>query len=168
MQRIQQLNGYLELLPCHFYSDRATKLTKVVKPFDSMDLMSNILRMVPRNWHDQYKLMGATVSQSVWKLLEALERIKKAFPTNKECEGTHASAKGGGSSKKKMAAFSDWTPKKHHVDAKHCVLCKQHVGMHTTHTTMECHKYEKDRTPKKSFIGKGRQRNPRSRNAPYE
>jgi len=37
MQRIQQLNGYLDLLPCLYYSNRKNKLTKVVKSFDNMD-----------------------------------------------------------------------------------------------------------------------------------
>jgi len=142
-----------------------TKLTKVMKPFDDVDLASHILRMVPRHWHDQYKLMGATVPQSVCKLLEALERIKKAFRTEKECEGTQTSVKGGGSSKKKMVIFSDRIPKKRRMDVKHCVLCKQHGGTHNTHNTMECHKYEKDGTPKKAFVRKGAQRNLRSHNA---
>jgi hypothetical protein len=43
VQQIQKLNGYLDLSPCLFYSDDATKLTKVVKPFDGMDLESHIL-----------------------------------------------------------------------------------------------------------------------------
>jgi hypothetical protein len=34
---------------------------------------------------------------------------------------------------------------------KHCNLCKKHGGAHTTHTTHECCKYEKDRTEKSSF-----------------
>jgi hypothetical protein len=123
--------------------------------------------MVSRHWQDQYKLMGATVPQSVYKLLEALEFIKKAFPTEKECEGTQTSVKGGGSSKKKIPAFSDPIPKKRCMDAKHCVLCKQHGGKYNTRNTMECRKYEKDRTPKKAFIGKGVQRDPHSQNAPH-
>ena len=53
VQRIQQLNGYLDLLTCLFYSEHATKLTKVVQSFDDADLASHILRMVPRNWQDQ-------------------------------------------------------------------------------------------------------------------
>jgi hypothetical protein len=162
VQRIQQLNGYLDLLPCLYYSDRATKLTKEVKPFDDVDLASHILRMVPRNWQDQYELTGATVPQSVRKLLEALERIEKAFPTDKEREGTQASAKGGGSSKKKMVSFNDRIPKKRRTDAKHCVLCKKHGGAHNTHNTSECRKYDKDGTPKKSFAGKSAQRGSRS------
>ena len=47
MQRIQQLNGYLNLLPCLFYSEHAIKLTKVVQAFDDVDLASQIIRMVP-------------------------------------------------------------------------------------------------------------------------
>ncbi len=34
---------------------------------------------------------------------------------------------------------------------KNCNLCKKHGGTHTTHTTRECCKYEKDRTEKSSF-----------------
>ena len=36
VHRIQQLNGYLDLLPCLYYSGCATKLTKVVKPFGAV------------------------------------------------------------------------------------------------------------------------------------
>ena len=68
VQWIQQLNCYLDLLPCLFYSKHATKLTKVVQAFDDVDLASHILRMVPRNWQDQYELTGGTVPQSVCKL----------------------------------------------------------------------------------------------------
>ena len=50
MQRVQQLNDYLDLLPCLFYSEHATKLTKEVEPFDDADLVSHILRMVPKHW----------------------------------------------------------------------------------------------------------------------
>jgi hypothetical protein len=56
--------------------------------------------MVPKHWQDQYKLTGSIVPQSMCKLLKALERIEKAFPTEKEWEGPKASVTGGGSSKK--------------------------------------------------------------------
>jgi len=93
MQRIQQLNGYLDLLPCLFYAEYATKLTKVMEPFNDVDLASHILRMVPRHWQDQHKFTGANVPQSVHKILEVLEYIEKAFPTKKKCRGPQASAK---------------------------------------------------------------------------
>ena len=107
VQRVQQLNGYLNLLPCLFYSKHATKLTKAVKAFDDIDLASHILRMVPRQWQDQYKLTGNTVPQSVQKLLQVLERIEKAFPTKKDCKRPKTGTTGGSSSKKKMVTFSD-------------------------------------------------------------
>jgi hypothetical protein len=45
------------------------------------------------------------------------------------------SAKGGGSSKKKMVTFSDQIPKKHRVDVKHCILCKlQAAWGHAQHS----------------------------------
>ncbi len=37
------------------------------------------------------------------------------------------------------------------VSAKKCDLCKKHGGTHTTHSTGECRKYEKDGTLKASF-----------------
>ncbi len=35
--------------------------------------------------------------------------------------------------------------------AKNCDLCKKHGGAHTTHSTGECCKYEKDGTEKSSY-----------------
>ena len=75
-------------------------MTKVVKLFNDMDLATHILQMVQRNWKEQYKFMEATVPQSIHKLLKTLERIKMVFPTDKECKGSHSSARGGVSSKK--------------------------------------------------------------------
>ncbi len=74
MQRIQQLNGYL--VPCLFYSEHATKLTKLVQAFNDVELASHILQTVPRHWQDQYELTGSTVLHSVCKLLEALGSLK--------------------------------------------------------------------------------------------
>jgi hypothetical protein len=166
VQRVQQLNGYLNLLSSLFFSKRTTKLTNKVEPFDDADLASHILRMVPKHSQDQYKLMGGTVPQSMRKLLKVLERIKKAFPAEKECEGPKASMTGGDSSKKLMASFSDQIPKKSHKKAKYCALCKRHGGAQNTHNTGECRKHEKDGTPKRAFAGKSMQRrNPHNRNA---
>ncbi len=115
--------------------------------------------MVPRNWQDQYKLTGGTVLHSVCKLLEALECIKKAYLTEKECEGPTASATGGGSFKKRMVSFSDGTPKKSRKEAKHCALCNKHGDTQNTHNTGNCKKYDSDGTPKKGFAEKSAQCN---------
>jgi hypothetical protein len=121
--------------------------------------------MVPKHWQDQYKLTGGTVPQSVCKLLEALECIEKAFPTENECEGPKASATGGGSSKKWMVSFNDRIPKKSRKEAKHCALCKKHGDAQNTHNTGDCRKYEKDGTLKKAFTGKSAKHSPCNRNA---
>ena len=79
MQRVQQLNSYLELLPCLFYSPQVTKLTKKLQTFDDPNLASHILGMCPGTWQAQYNL-------TIWylKLLEAPEHIEKAFSMEKE------------------------------------------------------------------------------------
>jgi hypothetical protein len=153
VRRVERLNGYLTLLPCLYYSSKAAKSTKVVGPFDDPDLASHILRMVPRNWQDQYELTGATVPQSVRELLEALQRIKRAFPTDKVGDGPKTTAKSSDSSKRKMVSFDERIPKKRRRE-KHCSLCKKHGGAHTTHNTPDCRKYESNGTPKKYFNGK--------------
>ena len=152
VQRIRCLKGYLHLLPCVYYLNKANKSTKVVGSFDDMDLASHILRMVPRNWQDQYELSGALVPQSARNLLDVLECIKKAFPTDKVGEGTKGATKSGDSAKRKMVSLSDRIPKKCCTE-KHCSLCKKHWGAHTTHNTPDCQKYESNGTPKKNFKG---------------
>jgi len=61
VQHAQQLNGYLNLLPCLYNSNRATKMTKWVGPFNDADLASHILHMCPRTWQAQYELTKDTV-----------------------------------------------------------------------------------------------------------
>eukprot|EP00804_Cyclotella_cryptica_P024101 CCRYP_007318-RA/>CCRYP_007318-RA protein AED:0.41 eAED:0.41 QI:0/-1/0/1/-1/1/1/0/96 len=36
---------------------------------------------------------------------------------------------------------------------KNCELCKKHGGMHTTHNTAECRRYNKDGTPTRGTCG---------------
>eukprot|EP00804_Cyclotella_cryptica_P004309 CCRYP_013505-RA/>CCRYP_013505-RA protein AED:0.87 eAED:1.00 QI:0/0/0/1/1/1/3/0/326 len=95
VQRIQCLNGL-----------------QICGSFDDADLASHILRMGPRNWQDQHELTGALVPQSVRELLEVLERIKKAYPTEKVGEEPTTVAKSNNSSRKKLASSNDWIPKK--------------------------------------------------------
>ncbi len=106
VQRIQYLNGYLHLLPCLYYSSKAAKSNNVVGNFDDMDLESHILRMVPQNWQDQYKLSEALVSQRVRELLEVLKHIEKAYPIDKVGVGPKNAAKSSKLLKKKMVSFS--------------------------------------------------------------
>jgi hypothetical protein len=79
IQRIQELNSYLNLLPCLYNSHWATKMTKWVESFDDAHLASHILCMCPRTWQAEYEITKDTVPQSVQKLLDALKKIKKAL-----------------------------------------------------------------------------------------
>jgi hypothetical protein len=81
-------------------------------PLDDVDLVSDILRMVPRNRQDQYELSGAHIPQSVWKLLEKPKCIEKVFWTIKDCEVPNKFAKSGDSVKKVITSFSKRIPKK--------------------------------------------------------
>ena len=47
MQCIQQLNDYLDLLPCLYQSKWATKTTMKVEPIDDADLVHHILHKCP-------------------------------------------------------------------------------------------------------------------------
>jgi hypothetical protein len=78
------------------------------------------------------------------------------FPTDLE-QPKKGKANPSDSAKRKIVSFNNPIPKKSCQDAKHCVLCKKHEGMHATHNTSDCRKYEKDGTCKKGF-GRG-QRN---------
>jgi hypothetical protein len=82
--------------------------------------------------------------------LEAIECIcthEKGKPDEKSEKSSFNGKKG------KKRPGTDPTvhiPKKVRFE-KNCNLCKKHGGAHTTHTTRECCKYEKDGTEKSSF-----------------
>jgi hypothetical protein len=46
--RLEQLNSYLEMLPCLFYSPKANATTKEILPLDDADLATHLLCMCPR------------------------------------------------------------------------------------------------------------------------
>ena len=54
--RVEQLNSYLETLPCLYYSPSANPATKQVLPLDGADLVMHLLRMCPAKWQTQYDL----------------------------------------------------------------------------------------------------------------
>eukprot|EP00804_Cyclotella_cryptica_P007669 CCRYP_015243-RA/>CCRYP_015243-RA protein AED:0.40 eAED:1.00 QI:0/0/0/1/1/1/3/0/351 len=58
--RVEQLNSYLETLPCLYYSPKANQATKKVLPLDDADLATHLLRMCPAKWQTQYDLTENT------------------------------------------------------------------------------------------------------------
>jgi hypothetical protein len=63
------------------------------------------------------------------------EKSSNKGEKGKKCPGTNSTAR---------------VPKKVHF-AKHCNLCKKHVGAYTTHNTRDCHRFEKDGKEKSDF-----------------
>eukprot|EP00804_Cyclotella_cryptica_P018328 CCRYP_017981-RA/>CCRYP_017981-RA protein AED:0.54 eAED:1.00 QI:0/0/0/1/1/1/2/0/424 len=154
---VEQLNSYLETLLCLFYSPKANRATKKVLPLDDADLGTHLLRMCPAKWQTQYDLMENTTPVSTRALLLVLENIKN----NAELEIKPASttkAKGA-DQKRKMESMDSCIPKKPKKVGwtdKHCVLCKKHGGMHKSHNTCDCRRYNKYGTPIKKNGGAGK------------
>ena len=128
MQHVQQLNDYLELLPCLYQSSRATPATKKVGPIDDANLTGHYLCMCPGTWRAQYKLKAKTIPQCVCDLLDDFEKINKVFLTVRDQSIKKGKANPSESNKRKMVSPNKPIPKKIHKVVKHCALCKKHGG----------------------------------------
>eukprot|EP00804_Cyclotella_cryptica_P013652 CCRYP_018765-RA/>CCRYP_018765-RA protein AED:0.43 eAED:0.43 QI:0/-1/0/1/-1/1/1/0/263 len=134
--QVEQLNSYLETLPCLYYSPKANQATKKVLPLDDADLATHLLRMCPAKWQTQYDLTENTTGVSTRALLLDLENIENnAELDNKPASTTKAK---GAEQKWKMESMDSHIPKKPKKvgwTEKHCVLCKKHGGPHKSHNT---------------------------------
>ena len=170
VQRVTQLNNYVEDLPCLYYSPSASTMTQAVYSFTDSELACHILRMCPLKWQDQYHLLEKCYPEGVKPLLLILERIEVAHPVDeKQSTAKPAKAQATDQPSKKFAhgARIPRKPKEARMDHtrndKHCELCKKHGGAHTTHNTAECRRYNKDGTPTRGAFGQA-SRKPREDN----
>jgi len=76
---VQQLNVYLELLPCLYQSNRVTKTTKKVRPIDNVNLVGHILCMCPGTWQVQYELKADTDSMVSMTCSMTSRRSRRLF-----------------------------------------------------------------------------------------
>ncbi len=142
-------------MPCFYYSPKANASTKPENiPFTEAELGSHVLRMCPLAWQDQYNLnekgMTPMDMRTLLTLLEAIERVCTHEKGKQEEKSEKASFNSKKGEKRPGTDPTARVPKKVRF-AKSCNLCKKHGGAHTTHSTGECHKYEKDGTVKASF-----------------
>jgi len=72
----------------------------------------------------------------------------------KKAEKIKASKQGNGNRKRKGALQGDQTANKKSRSSKHCELCEKHGGAKNTYNTVDCKRYEKDGTQKKTFKSK--------------
>eukprot|EP00804_Cyclotella_cryptica_P006309 CCRYP_010148-RA/>CCRYP_010148-RA protein AED:0.43 eAED:1.00 QI:0/0/0/1/1/1/2/0/386 len=154
VQRVMQLNNYVEDLPCLYYSPSASTMTQQVCSFTDAELACHILRMCPLKWQDQYHLLEKCYPEGVKPLLLILERIEVVHPVDERQSSSKPAKAQGAEQPSKQFALGARIPKKPKqacteytcVD-KNCVLCKKHGGAHTTQNTAECRRYNKDGTP---------------------
>ncbi len=112
MQHVQQLNNYLELLPCLYQSNRETLATKKAGPIDDANLAGHILCICPGTWQAQYELKAETVPQCIHDLLDDLKKIKKTFPTERDQSTKKGKANPSKSNKRKMVSPKNLFPRK--------------------------------------------------------
>jgi hypothetical protein len=100
--------------------------------------------------------------------LEAIERVctyeKGKLDTFEKSDKSSNKSKKG---KKRPGTNSTIRVPKKVCFEKHCDLCKKHEGAHTTHSTSDCCRFEKDRKEKSSFRAAkkgGYNRNPVNQN----
>ena len=74
--QVEQLNSYLEMLPCLYYSPKANQATKEVLPFGDTALATHLLYMYPIKWQTQYDLTKNTTQVSARALLLVIENIE--------------------------------------------------------------------------------------------
>ena len=108
--RVEQLNSYLKMLPCLFYSPKANLTTKEVLPLDDADLATHLLRMCPARWQAQYDLSKNTTPVSTRALLLMLENIENN--ANLDYKPTNPNKPKGAGGKCKMESIDSQIPKK--------------------------------------------------------
>ena len=74
--QVEQLNRYLKMLPCLFYSPKAHHITKKILPLDDANLATHLLCICPIKWQTQYNLTENTTPVSTLALLLVIENIK--------------------------------------------------------------------------------------------
>eukprot|EP00804_Cyclotella_cryptica_P014238 CCRYP_005658-RA/>CCRYP_005658-RA protein AED:0.27 eAED:0.27 QI:0/-1/0/1/-1/1/1/0/224 len=140
VQRVMQLNNYVEDLPCLYYSPASTQ-TQQVYSFTDAELACHILRMCPLKWQDQYHLLEKCYPEGVKPLLLILERIEVAHPVDERQSSSKPAKAQGAEQPSKKFALGARIPKKPkqarteytRVD-KNCELCKS-MGAHTPRIT---------------------------------
>ena len=154
LARVEQLNSYLENLPCLYYSSNANQATKLVKPLDDSDLATHLLRMCPAKWQTQYDLTEKTTPVSVRALLPILEKIENNAELDAKPPNMNKTR--GAGEKRKMESSDSRIPKKQKsvtFSEKYCALCKKHGGPHKSHNTRDCRRFNPDGTRVKKHGG---------------
>jgi hypothetical protein len=161
ISRMEVLNKYLEILPTIKNSPLAVASMEMGNvPFTEATHVSIILSHLPAVWRNQYNLTHKTVLELPCAMLQDLKNIEKLFVEkhNKKAQANKAKAATAPKMAERMpkkrahgGGSNRGAPKKGR-SAKYCKWCTMANGPYTTHNTIECHRFEKDGTPKDSLV----------------
>ena len=156
--RIQHLSRLTTYLPCLADSAEAPQgLERANRALSPQELCALIMRAIPTEWRDQYRLMaGSTlVPVDVEKLVIDLSNIEQLEATRKrkmdnandripKKQRTGGNGGGGGNGGKA-------TKRNGGGGGKRCELCAKYGGASTTHHTKDCKKWTADGEKKADF-----------------
>lgn len=168
ISRMNQLNGYLSLLPCLYDSEYAINTTcRLDKPFTESELAQIVLDAVPATWRSQYNINHKTVPTDLHSLLTDLEKVERYVEATRAQEQRSQKKNEKGKSgnpdgkkpsqagtKRSTASSEEPIPRKKPKVTKMCQLCSKYGGAATTHNTKECRRYDKDGNQLSTF-GRG-------------
>jgi hypothetical protein len=122
--------------------------------FTKADLASHVLQMCPHRWQDQYNLQEKGMTpmdiRSLQASLEAIERVHMPKKAHAQSSKKASQNKNEAGAKRPSTGATKQVPKKVHFE-RSCKLCKKYGGVHSTHATKDCNRYEKDGTVKADF-----------------
>ena len=152
--RIEQLNSYIPYLPGLIDCPQGANM-KRVEALDEPELAQLLLRLAPQSQQDQFELVKGIIPVNLRLTLDTLVTLEKTdIHVPHKTEKAKAVEQGNGTCKRKGATQGDQTTKKKSRSSKHCDLCEKHGGAKNTHNTVDCKRYEKDGTQKKTFQSK--------------
>jgi hypothetical protein len=152
--RIEQLNSYIPYLPGLIDSPQGAN-KKRVEALDEPELAQLLLRLAPQSQQDQWELVKGIIPVDLRSTLDTLVTLEKTdIHVPQKAEKAKAAEQGNGNRKRKGATKGDQTNNKKSRSSKHCELCEKHGGAKNTHNTVDCKRYEKDGTQKKTFQSK--------------
>jgi hypothetical protein len=162
MQYVEQLNFYIVQLPCWYYrpSTKPSTISMNV-PFARADLASHVLQMCPHTWQDQFNLhKKGTTPMDMYLLLLSLDAIQPVYPRKIQCtiQQDLFSHRQERKQKAWYQVYGQGSQESLHQEALQPL--QEAWGMHNTHNTKDCCRYEKDGTEKSDFrtAKKGREK----------
>jgi hypothetical protein len=148
--RIKQLNGLTNFLPCVKNSPQATSQTTVPQKLTIPQLAQLLLRLCPEEWILTWKTLGKGQPQDLDELVKFMEQqyAQAAIQKSKSAKGK-PQHDGNNKGKNKRKGDSNHNTNGPNKKARHCNLCKEHGGPFRTHNTADCGLYNADGTSRK-------------------